>query len=353
MRHLRQKLNTPLASPAKNGFHSRLIEFEAIVQALTRIFSRIPLGFTLRRILVAIPTLLAIITVAFFMMRLAPGGPFDTERNPPQATRDAIEAVYGLDKPLYQQYFSYLGGVIQGDFGPSYKTRGKTVNMLIAEGLPISLTIGALSMVVALIFGSLLGIFAGLNRNRPADFSIMGFAMIGISVPTFVTGPILILLFALWAGIFSTGGLGTYPNIGMSWHNITLPVITLALPQIAIISRLLRASMIEKLSAPYVRTARSRGLSESAVVRRHVLPAALLPLVSYFGPATARVMTGSVVIERIFGLPGLGFAFVDGAINRDYTLVLGAIIVYASLIVILNLVADILYAMLDPKVAYD
>ena len=323
------------------------------MQGLTRILSRIPLGFTFRRILVAIPTLLAIITVAFFMMRLAPGGPFDTERNPPQATRAAIEAAYGLDKPLPVQYLNYVGGVLQGDFGPSYKTRGKDVNMLIAEGLPISITIGGLSMILALFVGSLLGIFAGLNRNKPADFSIMGFAMVGISVPTFVTGPLLILAFALWAGLFATGGLGTYPNIGMSWHNITLPVITLALPQIAIISRLLRASVIEKLSAPYVRTARSRGLSERAVITRHVLPAALLPLISYFGPATARVMTGSVVIERIFGLPGLGFAFVDGAINRDYTLVLGAIIVYATLIVLLNIVADVLYAMLDPKVSYD
>lgn len=320
---------------------------------MRKILSRLSLGFILKRILIGIPTLLAIVTIAFFMMRLAPGGPFDSERNPPQATRDAIEAAYGLDKSLPQQYLSYLGGVIQGDFGPSFKTRGKTVNQLIAEGLPISLTIGFLSMLVALIFGSLLGIFAGLNRNKPADYTIMGFAMFGISIPTFVTGPILILVLALWAGVFSTGGLGTYPNIGMNWHNITLPVITLALPQIAIISRLLRASMIEKLSAPYVRTARSRGLSERAVITRHVLPAALLPLISYVGPATAGVMTGSVVIERIFGLPGMGFAFVDGAINRDYTLVLGAIIVYAALIVILNIIADILYAMLDPKVSYD
>jgi oligopeptide transport system permease protein len=181
----------------------------------------------------------------------------------------------------------------------------------------------------------------------------MGIAMVGISVPSFVIGPILILLFALGAGLFAVGGLGSYPDIGMSWHNMTLPVLTLSLAQIAIISRLMRASIIETMRANHIRTARAKGLSEWDVITRHALPSALLPLVSYAGPAMARVMTGSVVIEKIFGLPGLGSYFVDGALNRDYTLVMGAIIVYAGLIILLNLVADILYAMLDPKVKYD
>ncbi|WP_291207447.1 ABC transporter permease subunit [Hyphomonas sp.] len=320
---------------------------------LQRAFRRIPWGYTLRRLLIAIPTMLAIITVAFLMMRAAPGGPFDGERKLPAATERAIAEKFGLDKPLHEQYLDYVGGVLQGDFGPSYKTLGKSVNDLIADGLPVSLTIGALTMVISLILGTALGIFAGLRQNSAADFSVMGVAMVGISVPSFVIGPILILIFALGAGLFAVGGLGTYPNIGMSWHNLTLPIITLSLAQIAIISRLMRASIIETMRANHIRTARAKGLSEWDVITRHALPSALLPLVSYAGPAMARVMTGSVVIEKIFGLPGLGSYFVDGALNRDYTLVMGAIIVYAGLIILLNLVADILYAMLDPKVKYD
>tara|TARA_R110002033_G_scaffold5274_14_gene23113 strand:- start:6018 stop:6911 length:894 start_codon:yes stop_codon:yes gene_type:complete len=297
--------------------------------------------------------MLAIITMAFLMMRAAPGGPFDGERKLPAATEQAIAAKFGFDKPLHEQYFDYVGGVLHGDFGPSYKTLGKSVNQLIADGLPISLTIGSLAMLLGLGLGTILGVFAGLRQNTAADFTVMGIAMAGISIPTFVTGPILILLLSLGAGIFAVGGLGEYPNIGMNWHNMTLPVVALALPQIAIISRLMRASIIETMRSNHIRTARSKGLSESQVIMRHALPAAMLPLISYAGPAMARVMTGSVVIEKIFGLPGLGSYFVNGALNRDYTLVMGAIIVYAGLIVILNLVADVLYAVLDPKVKYD
>ncbi len=323
------------------------------MSSVQRALSRVPWRYTFQRLLIAIPTMLAIITMAFFMMRAAPGGPFSTERKLPAATEAAINAKFGFDKPLSTQYVNYVGGVLKGDFGPSYKTLGKSVNEMIADGLPISLTIGSLSMLLALIVGSFLGIFAGLRQNTAADFSVMGLAMAGISIPTFVTGPILILVFAIGAGLFAVGGLGTYPNIGMNFGNMTLPVITLALPQIAIISRLMRASMIETMRSNHIRTARGKGLAERQVIMRHALPAAMLPLISYVGPATARVMTGSVVIERIFGLPGLGSYFVDGALNRDYTLVMGAIIVYAGLIVILNLVADILYAVLDPKVKYD
>jgi oligopeptide transport system permease protein len=318
-----------------------------------RAFRRIPWGYTARRLLIAIPTMLAIISVAFLMMRAAPGGPFDGERKLPPATERAIAEKFGLDKPLHEQYLDYVGGVIQGDFGPSYKTLGKSVNDLIADGLPVSLTIGFLTMAISLVIGTALGIYAGLRQNSAADYGVMGIAMIGISVPSFVIGPILILLLALGAGLFAVGGLGTYPNIGMSWHNMTLPVLTLSLAQVAIISRLMRASIIETMRANHIRTARAKGLSEWDVITRHALPSALLPLISYAGPAMARVMTGSVVIEKIFGLPGLGSYFVDGALNRDYTLVMGAIIVYAGLIILLNLVADILYAMLDPKVKYD
>lgn len=323
------------------------------MSSLQRALSRVPWAYTFRRLLIAVPTMLAIITMAFLMMRAAPGGPFDGERKLPAATEQAIAAKFGFDKPLHEQYLNYVGGVLQGDFGPSYKTLGKSVNQLIADGLPISLTIGSLAMLLGLGLGTLLGVFAGLRQNTAADFSVMGIAMAGISIPTFVTGPILILVFSLGAGIFAVGGLGQYPNIGMNWHNMTLPVVALALPQIAIISRLMRASIIETMRSNHIRTARSKGLSERQVIVRHALPAAMLPLISYAGPAMARVMTGSVVIEKIFGLPGLGSYFVNGALNRDYTLVMGAIIVYAGLIVILNLVADVLYAVLDPKVKYD
>jgi len=323
------------------------------LSTLQRAFSRIPWAYTFRRLLIAIPTMLAIITMAFMMMRAAPGGPFDSDRKLPAATERAIEAKFGFDKPIYEQYFDYVGGILHGDFGPSYKTLGKSVNDLIADGLPISLTVGTLAMLLGITGGTLLGVFAGLKQNSPADYGVMGLAMFGISIPTFVTGPILILIFSLGLGIFAVGGLGIYPNIGMSPYNMTLPVITLALPQIAIISRLMRASIIETMRSNHIRTARSKGLSERQVIMRHALPAALLPLVSYAGPAMARVMTGSVVIEKVFGLPGLGSYFVTGALNRDYTLVMGAIIVYAALIVVLNLVADILYAVLDPKVKYD
>ncbi|MEM8615653.1 MAG: ABC transporter permease subunit [Pseudomonadota bacterium] len=323
------------------------------MSAVSRSLSRIPWAYVGRRLLIAIPTLLVIITVAFFMMRLAPGGPFDGERKLNAATEAALAAKFGLDKPLWQQYTDYLWGVVQLDFGPSMKTLGKSVNDLIADGLPISLAIGFLSMGVALFVGTVLGIFAGLRQNTLGDYSVMGFAMAGISIPTFVSGPILILVFALGAGIFAVGGLGTFPNIGMTPYNMTLPVLTLALPQIAIISRLMRASVIETMRSGHIRTARAKGLSETDVIVKHALPSAILPLVSYAGPAMARVMTGSLVIERIFGLPGMGSYFVDGAINRDYTLVMGALIIYATLIVLFNLLADVLYALLDPKVKYD
>jgi len=322
------------------------------LSALRRSLNRIPWAYAASRLMIAIPTLLLIITLAFFLMRLAPGGPFDGERKLSAATEAAINAKFGLDKPLFFQYTDYLASVARLDFGPSMKVLGKDVNELIGDGLPLSLSIGLLSMSFAICVGTLLGIFAGLRQNSTGDYSVMAFAMLGLSVPTFIIGPLLVLLLALNTGLFAVGGLGTYPNIGMSWYNMTLPVLTLALPQIAVISRLMRASIIETMRAGHIRTARSKGLSERDVIVKHALPAAILPLVSYAGPAMAGVMTGSLVIERIFGLPGMGSYFVDGAINRDYTLVMGALIIYAVMIVLFNLITDILYAVLDPKVSY-
>ena len=312
--------------------------------------SRIPWGYVFRRLLIAIPTLLVIITATFFMMRAAPGSPFDADRKLQPEVEANILRAYGLDKPLHEQYVDYVVKVFQGDFGPSMRNKDKTVAELIGEGLPVSITIGVLSMSIAVILGVLLGLAAALRQNTVADYSVMGFAMAGISIPTFVTGPIFALVFGVWLAWTAPGGL----DLGrMTFDTLVLPVITLALPQIAIISRLMRASVIETLRSNYVRTARAKGLSEATVLRRHVMPAAILPVISYLGPATTGLITGSVVIERVFGLPGIGSYFVDGAINRDYTLVMGVVILYASVIIVFNLIADVLFAILDPRVRYD
>ena len=306
------------------------------------------LRYALRRLLIAIPTLFVIITIAFFMMRAAPGSPFDTDRQLPAAIEQNIRAAYGMDKPLIAQYGDYLSKVVRGDLGPSLKYRDKTVTEIIAEGFPVSMTIGVASLCLAMVFGVGLGVAAALRQNRPADFGAMAVAMIGISIPTFVTGPLLALIFGVWLRVLPSGGL----QGGMSFQNLLLPIITLALPQIAIISRLTRASMIEVIRSNYIRTARAKGLSEWRVITRHAMRAALLPLVSYMGPALAALMTGSLVVEQVFQLPGIGRQFVIGALQRDYTVVMGVVILYAALIILMNLLADLLYGVLDPKVKY-
>lgn len=309
------------------------------------------LGFVLRRVLIAIPTILVIITVAFFMMRLAPGGPFDSERRLPPDVQERLLANFGLDKPLHEQYFDYMGGLVQGDLGPSMTYRDKTVADLIVEGFPVSATIGLASVLLAVFVGTLLGGLAALRQNKASDYGVMTIAMVGISIPPFVTGPILALIFGLYLGWLPMGGLALGGD--MTVRHLTLPVITLALPQIAVIARLMRASMIEVLRSNYVRTARAKGLSETVVLRRHVLRAAILPLVSYLGPASAALITGSLVIERVFALPGIGSYFVTAAQLRDYTVVMGVVIIYATIIFVLNMLADLLYAVLNPKVSYD
>jgi len=313
------------------------------------------LAYAIRRFLGAIPTLLIIISLAFFMMRIAPGGPFDGERRLPPEVEANIAAAYDLDKPLYQQYFIYLGRLVQGDLGPSYRTRDFSVSELIASGLPVSMRLGLSAIAVAIFFGMSLGIFAALRQNRPSDYSVMTVAMIGITIPSFVTAPLLTLIFGVY-GLNLFGWEISFPVGGWNngaLRNMVLPVTVLALPQIAVISRLTRGSMIEVLRSNYVRTARAKGLSSWRVVTRHALRAGLLPLVSYLGPAVAAMLTGSLIVEQIFGLPGIGRYFVQGALNRDYTLVLGVIIFYASFIIVLNLIADILYRVLDPRVRYE
>jgi oligopeptide transport system permease protein len=312
------------------------------------------ISYAMRRVLGAIPTLLVIITLTFFLMRLAPGGPFDNQRRLPPEIEHNVEAAYNLDKPVWQQYLLYLDHLAHGDLGPSLKIKDFTVGELIEAGLPVSATLGISATVLALLFGIALGVTAALKQNRLTDHSIMSIAMFGITIPNFVTAPVLTLLFGVY-GLHFFGVDLTLPVAGWNGgalRNMILPVIVLALPQIAIIARLVRGSMIEVLHSNYVRTARAKGLPEHVIVTRHALRAALLPLVSYLGPSIAALVTGSLIVEQIFGLPGIGRYFVTAAVDRDYTLVMGVTIFYAAFIILLNLLADILYAVLDPRVSY-
>jgi len=299
------------------------------------------------RLLGLIPTLLVLITIAFFMIRVAPGGPFDGEKILPPEIRANLDAKYHLDEPLMQQYFRYLGQIITLDFGPSFQYKDWTVNELIAQGFPVSLTVGGLAMLLAFFAGTSIGIAAALRQNTAADYSIMGVAMLGISIPNFVVAPLLILVLAVYAGWLPAGGWD------WSIQRMILPVITLALPVIAYVARLTRGSMIEVLHSNYIRTARAKGLPGHLVIRRHALKPALLPVISFMGPATAGLITGSVVIERIYSIPGLGSYFVQGALNRDYTLVMGVVIFYGVIIILLNFIVDILYSWMNPRIRYD
>jgi oligopeptide transport system permease protein len=310
--------------------------------------------YAIKRVLGAVPTLLIIVTLTFFMMRIAPGGPFDSQRHLPPEIERNVRAAYNLDKPLYEQYAIYLGRLAHGDLGPSYKNHDFSVTELIESGLPVSAKLGFSAMILAIFLGIGLGTVAALNQNRLTDYSVMGLAMVGITIPTFVTAPILALVFGIY-GLHFFGYDFFLPAGG--WNggavaNMILPVTVLALPQIAIIARLVRGSMVEVMRSNYIRTARAKGLPSRTVVFRHALRAALLPVVSYLGPAIAGLLTGSLIVETIFGIPGIGRYFVEGAINRDYTLVMGVVICYAAFVILLNLVADILYAVLDPRVRY-
>jgi len=304
--------------------------------------------YSLRRLAGAIPTLFAVMTAAFFMMRLAPGGPFDRDRMLTPEIEASIRQAYNLDEPLVVQYGIYLSKLLRGDPGPSFKYQDYTVAELIWNGLPVSLRIGMTAIALALVVGAALGIVAALRQNSLFDHAVMAVAMIGITVPNFVMAPVMSLVIGVYLRWLPAGGYG-----GGSLRNLILPTVALALPQVAYVARLMRASMIEVLRSNYIRTARAKGLPERLVVGRHGLPAALLPVVSYLGPATASIITGSVVIETIFGIPGIGRYFVQGALNRDYTLVMGVVIFYGSLIIVLNLVVDLVYGLLDPKVRYD
>jgi len=304
-------------------------------------------SFIFRRLLQIIVVLWVIITATFFMIRFVPGGPFTAEKAvTPEILRN-LEAHYGLNKPLWQQYTDYMGSLIlRGDLGPSFKYASRTVNEIIADKLPVSIELGALSLGVALVVGLILGVIAAVKRNTVFDYLASSVAMMGICVPTFVLGPLLVLFFAIQLRWFNASGWYTPADR-------VLPALTLGLVYAAYVARLTRGGMLEVLNQDYIRTARAKGASEIRVIFRHGLRGGLLPVVSFLGPAIAGILTGSFVIETIFQIPGLGREFVQSAFNRDYTLVLGTVILYATLIVTLNLIVDIVQVWLNPKLKFE
>lgn len=303
------------------------------------------LAFALKRLLYAVPTLLLLVTLTFFLLRAAPGGPLDDERALAPEVQAQIEAAYDLDQALWRQYLIYMQRLLHGDLGPSFQYPGVRVSELIAGGFPASLKLGVAAMLLALLCGLALGGVAALRRNHAGDRLAMTFATAGIAVPNFVIAPLLILLLALSLGWLPAGGWE--PG---EWRDMVMPVLALALPQMAYIARLVRGSLVEVMQADFIRTARAKGLPTRTIVLRHALKPALMPVLSYLGPATAATITGSVVIERIFTIPGLGQHFIQGALNRDYTVVLGVVVFYGVIIVLLNLLVDLAYGALDPRV---
>ncbi|HAS4473683.1 oligopeptide ABC transporter permease OppB [Vibrio cholerae] len=305
------------------------------------------LKFIAKRIFEAIPTMLVLITISFFLMRYAPGNPFSSERPLPPEVMANINAKYGLDKPVSEQYLTYLTNIVQGDFGPSFKYKDYTVNELIASALPVSVKIGLAAFVFTVIMGVTVGTIAALKQNTWIDYTIMSTAMLGVVMPSFVLAPVLIHIFAIQFSLFPAGG---WQDGGFEY--MALPVLGMSLLYVATFARITRGSMIETLNSNFIRTARAKGLSYGYIVVKHALKPALLPVVSYMGPAFVGIITGSVVIETIFGLPGIGKLFVNAAFNRDYSLVMGVTILIGFLFILFNAIVDILLAYIDPKIRY-
>lgn len=299
------------------------------------------------RTLEAIPTLLVLITLSFFLMRFAPGNPFTSDKNLPPEVMQNINAKYGFDKPLMEQYSRYLGGVLQGDFGPSFKYKDYTVNELISAALPVSAKVGVFAFILTVILGVFVGTIAALKQNSWVDYLVMSSSMFGVVLPSFVLAPLLIYVFSIGLGWFPAGGWN-----GGQLQYMILPVLAMSFLYIATFARITRGSMIETLNSNFIRTAKAKGLSTSRIILKHALRPALLPVVSYMGPAFVGIITGSVVIETIFGLPGIGKLFVNAAFNRDYSLVLGVTILIGALFIIFNAIVDLLLAWLDPKIRY-
>ncbi len=305
------------------------------------------LKFIFRRCLEAIPTLLILITISFFMMRLAPGSPFTGERNLPPEVMANIEAKYHLNDPMYKQYFNYMDQLAHGDFGPSFKYKDYSVNDLVATAFPVSAKLGLAAFILAIVLGVSAGVIAALNQNTKWDYTVMGFAMTGVVIPSFVVAPLLVLIFSILLKWLPGGG----------WHNggfkyMVLPMVALSLAYIASIARIMRGSMIEVLHSNFIRTARAKGLPLRKIIFRHALKPAMLPVISYMGPAFVGIITGSMVVESIYGLPGIGQLFVNGALNRDYSLVLSLTILVGALTILFNAIVDVLYAVIDPKIRY-
>jgi oligopeptide transport system permease protein len=300
-------------------------------------------SFLLRRLLLFVPTLWVIATLTFFMMRLAPGGPFLAEREIPPGAKAQLEKKYGLDQPLHRQYLTFLGNAAHLDFGPSYKYPARQVREIIFEAFPVSAELGAWALALSLLIGIPIGVLAALKQNTTLDFAAMGTALIGVSVPNFVIGPVLVL----------TGSLTLFllpPALWQGPESRVLPVLTLSAAYVAYIARLTRAGMLEVMRQDFIRTAFAKGLPDRVVVFKHALKLGILPVVSYLGPATARIIMGSIVVETIFAIPGLGRHLVTAAFNRDYTLVLGVVMFYAAFLMVLNLIVDVAYTWLDPRV---
>ena len=301
------------------------------------------LGFIVSRLLQAIPVLLVVISVTFLLIHSAPGGPFSDEKAVPPEVAQALEAQYNLDQPLWQQYVSYLGDVVRGDFGPSFKYSGRTVNELIAAGLPVTAELALYAMLVALFIGISAGVFAAIRPNSLQDYIPMSAAMLGICMPSFLLGPILILVFGIQLEWLPISGWGDIPG------DKVLPAITLGTGYAAYIARLSRGGMLEVLSQDYIRTARAKGLSERLIILKHGLRGGLIPVIAFLGPAFAGLLGGSFVVETIFQIPGLGRFYVTSAFNRDYTMILGMTIFFAGLIIVFNLLSDLLALWLNPK----
>ncbi|HSY97132.1 MAG TPA: oligopeptide ABC transporter permease OppB [Steroidobacteraceae bacterium] len=303
------------------------------------------LRYFLTRLAGAVPTLFIIVTLAFFLIRAAPGGPFDQEQTLPPEIMANLQRAYGLDQPIWTQYGRYLAAVLHGDFGPSFKYKDFSVTELIGQGFPVTLELGSIAMGLALILGVPIGTFAALHHNRAADYAAMSLAVVGIAIPSFVVLPFLGLLFGIYLHWLPVAGWE--PG---SIRHLALPVIALALAPLSVIARLVRGSMLEVLRSHFIRTAFAKGLPLHTVLVRHALRPALLPVASYLPPAVASIMTGSLVVESIAGLPGIGRYMVQGALNRDYTLVMGMVIIYSTLLIVMGLLVDLLYAWLDPRI---
>lgn len=303
-------------------------------------------SFVIRRLIGMIITIFCIVTFSFFMMKIAKGSPFSQERDVPIEVLQSLKAKYGLDKPLKEQYFAYLNNLVHGDLGLSIKYPSRTVNEIIAISLPKTLIMGSLAFLIAVVFGVSAGLIASAKQNSFWDYSLMSLSMLGISIPPLVSGPLLILVFALGFYWFPTGGWGT-------WRHLVLPAITLGSVYAAYIARLTRGGMLEVIQSNYIRTARAKGLTEKAIILKHAFKGGILPVVTFLGPAVASIMTGSVVVEKIFNTPGMGPYFVDAAYNRDYFLLMGVVIVYSVFLLVLNFLVDILYGFLDPRIRYE